>query len=61
MSGEAQAAQGDHQWCLEGWLPDSGLGLCQGIRDLQIGLGLGARETADRTPGRPASLLPLSF
>lgn len=50
MSGEAQAAPRDHQWCLEGWLPDSGLDLCGGFRDLPRGLGLGARETADRTP-----------
>lgn len=42
--GEAQAARGDHQSCLEGWLPDSGLGLRRGLRELPRP---GARDQGD--------------
>lgn len=56
--GESQAARGDHQSWLEGWLPDSGLGLRRELRGLP-GPGAKGRETADGTR-RPCSMLCLS-
>lgn len=64
MSGEAQAARGDHQSCLEGWLPDSGPGLCWGFRALPRpgAKGQGDGRQDSRTTGLTApSLILVSF
>lgn len=58
MSGGGPGSSGDHQSCVEGWLPDSGLGLRRGSRELPRP---GAKDQGGgkQDSRRPCSLLHL--